>query len=65
MHGRPLFRRRIAENYQRFEESLGKLDMEGVELIPQTMAPFPGTSKVNATKTISCYLMKSSSIVKS
>ena len=37
----PFSAERIAENYQRFEESLGKLDMEGVELIPQTMAPFP------------------------
>ena len=27
--------------YERFAQSLGKLDMEGVELIPQTMAPFP------------------------
>jgi len=27
--------------YQRFADSLSLLDMEGVELIPQTMAPFP------------------------
>lgn len=27
--------------YERFAMSLGELDMEGVELIPQTMAPFP------------------------
>jgi sialic acid synthase SpsE len=27
--------------YERFAESLAKLDMDGVELIPQTMAPFP------------------------
>lgn len=27
--------------YERFAQSLGELDMEGVELIPQTMAPFP------------------------
>ena len=27
--------------YQRFAGSLDELDMEGVELIPQTMAPFP------------------------
>lgn len=27
--------------YKRFEKSLGELDMAGVELIPQTMAPFP------------------------
>jgi len=27
--------------YKRFENSLSLLDMEGVELIPQTMAPFP------------------------
>ena len=29
------------EYYDRFFESLSKLDMDGVELIPQTMAPFP------------------------
>lgn len=29
------------KRYDIFEESLKKLDMEGVELIPQTMAPFP------------------------
>lgn len=27
--------------YERFAQSLGELDMDGVELIPQTMAPFP------------------------
>lgn len=27
--------------YERFAKSLSELDMEGVELIPQTMAPFP------------------------
>ncbi|MFT5926928.1 MAG: sialic acid synthase SpsE/sugar phosphate isomerase/epimerase [Candidatus Azotimanducaceae bacterium] len=27
--------------YERFEDSLSKLDIEGAELIPQTMAPFP------------------------
>jgi sialic acid synthase SpsE len=27
--------------YKRFAQSLGELDMDGVELIPQTMAPFP------------------------
>lgn len=27
--------------YERFADSLGKLDLDGVELIPQTMAPFP------------------------
>jgi sialic acid synthase SpsE/sugar phosphate isomerase/epimerase len=37
----PLSAEIIVENYQRFAESLKKLDMEGVELIPQTMAPFP------------------------
>jgi N-acetylneuraminate synthase len=30
-----------AECYRIFAESLGELDLEGVELIPQTMAPFP------------------------
>ena len=31
----------ILECYSIFEESLKKLDFDGVELIPQTMAPFP------------------------
>jgi len=31
----------IPQYYERFAESLIKLDIEGVELIPQTMAPFP------------------------
>lgn len=31
----------IESYYQTFAESLEKLDMDGVELIPQTMAPFP------------------------
>jgi N-acetylneuraminate synthase len=31
----------IPEYYARFTKSLSELDMEGVELIPQTMAPFP------------------------
>ena len=31
----------IAEYYGRFARSLGELDMDGVELTPQTMAPFP------------------------
>lgn len=31
----------IRSYYERFSQSLGELDMEGVELIPQTMAPFP------------------------
>ena len=31
----------IASYYERFAQSLKELDMEGVELIPQTMAPFP------------------------
>jgi len=30
-----------AEYYDRFAKSLGELDLNGVELIPQTMAPFP------------------------
>ena len=30
-----------AERYRIFAASLGELDMDGVELIPQTMAPFP------------------------
>lgn len=31
----------IEAYYERFAKSLRELDMEGVELIPQTMAPFP------------------------
>jgi len=31
----------IQSYYERFTKSLTELDMEGVELIPQTMAPFP------------------------
>lgn len=31
----------IQSYYERFAKSLAELDMEGVELIPQTMAPFP------------------------
>lgn len=31
----------IAQYYAQFAESLAQLDMTGVELIPQTMAPFP------------------------
>lgn len=37
----PLPKEEIAGYYKRFAESLQQLDMEGVELIPQTMAPFP------------------------
>jgi N-acetylneuraminate synthase len=31
----------IASYYERFASSLAELDLDGVELIPQTMAPFP------------------------
>ena len=31
----------VIEYYERFEQSLKELDTDGVELIPQTMAPFP------------------------
>lgn len=31
----------IEAYYERFAQSLKQLDMEGIELIPQTMAPFP------------------------
>lgn len=37
----PLPRGEIKGYYERFAQSLKVLDMEGVELIPQTMAPFP------------------------
>ncbi len=37
----PLPTSEIRGYYERFAQSLGELDMEGVELIPQTMAPFP------------------------
>jgi sialic acid synthase SpsE/sugar phosphate isomerase/epimerase len=32
---------RVSSSYKIFQDSLEKLDMDGVELIPQTMAPFP------------------------
>lgn len=31
----------IPSYYERFARSLGELDLDGVEIIPQTMAPFP------------------------
>ncbi len=37
----PLLASEIRGYYERFAQSLRELDMEGVELIPQTMAPFP------------------------
>ncbi len=37
----PLPGSKIRGYYERFAESLDELDMDGVELIPQTMAPFP------------------------
>ena len=37
----PLPSSEIRGYYERFAKSLDELDMEGVELIPQTMAPFP------------------------
>ncbi|MEK7357593.1 MAG: N-acetylneuraminate synthase family protein, partial [Bdellovibrionota bacterium] len=37
----PLPSYEIPEYYRRFARSLNELDMDGVELIPQTMAPFP------------------------
>jgi len=37
----PLPAPEIRGYYERFAQSLGELDTEGVELIPQTMAPFP------------------------
>ncbi|MBI5329724.1 MAG: N-acetylneuraminate synthase family protein [Betaproteobacteria bacterium] len=37
----PLPASAIRGYYERFAQSLQELDMEGVELIPQTMAPFP------------------------
>lgn len=37
----PLPKDVISAYYERFAQSLTQLDMDGVELIPQTMAPFP------------------------
>jgi sialic acid synthase SpsE/sugar phosphate isomerase/epimerase len=37
----PLPATAIRSYYERFAKSLSELDMQGVELIPQTMAPFP------------------------
>ena len=38
---KPLHKSDIESYYKRFALSLSELDMNGVELIPQTMAPFP------------------------
>ena len=37
----PLDTSEVESYYHRFADSLSKLDLDGVELIPQTMAPFP------------------------
>jgi N-acetylneuraminate synthase len=37
----PLSSSALTSYYERFAKSLNELDLEGVELIPQTMAPFP------------------------
>jgi sialic acid synthase SpsE len=37
----PLAPEMIQDYYKRFEQSLAQLDIDSVELIPQTMAPFP------------------------
>jgi N-acetylneuraminate synthase len=37
----PLPRDSVPSYYERFADSLKELDLDGVELIPQTMAPFP------------------------
>lgn len=37
----PLNKEELQLYYERFADSLQKLEMDGVELIPQTMAPFP------------------------
>lgn len=37
----PLPLNSLGSYYERFAMSVGELDLEGVELIPQTMAPFP------------------------
>ena len=37
----PLAAQQVPEYYERFARSLEELDLEGVELTPQTMAPFP------------------------
>ncbi|MEO5808385.1 N-acetylneuraminate synthase family protein [Devosia sp.] len=37
----PLPKDGMGAYYDRFAQSLGQLDLDGVELIPQTMAPFP------------------------
>ena len=38
---KPFNEKQKEEHYERFFENLRKLNMEGVEIIPQTMAPFP------------------------
>jgi N-acetylneuraminate synthase len=37
----PLSDSDVCKSYENFADSLRELDMEGVEIIPQTMAPFP------------------------
>ena len=38
---KPLLANVIQGYYERFGDSLSRLDLDGIELIPQTMAPFP------------------------
>lgn len=38
---KPLLSNQVLGYYERFSDSLNKLNREGIELIPQTMAPFP------------------------
>lgn len=37
----PLSEDEVLKRYQTFSDSLGNLDIKGVEIIPQTMAPYP------------------------
>ena len=38
---KPIPKSETKKYYEQFFESLSELDAEGVEIIPQTMAPFP------------------------
>ena len=38
---KPIPKSEIKEYYKQYFKSLSELDTEGVEIIPQTMAPFP------------------------
>lgn len=56
----PLPSSEILSYYERFAQSLGQLDLDGVEIIPQTMAPFPWHFGGQRYQNLLSNLMKSS-----